>query len=36
LAGEDGRATAVAFFEDFIEIAAGRRHRVDRGPNRQG
>ena len=23
LAGEDGRAAAVAFFEDFVEIAAG-------------
>src|SRR6266567_4449695 len=23
LAGEDGRATAVAFFEDFVEIATG-------------
>jgi hypothetical protein len=23
LAGEDGRAAAVAFFEDFVEVAAG-------------
>ena len=36
LAGEDGRAAAVAFFEDFVEIVGGRRRRADRDPNRRG
>jgi hypothetical protein len=36
LAGEDGRATAVAFFEDFVEVAAGADVEGGRAPNRRG
>src|SRR3954447_19263652 len=32
LAGEDGRAAAVSFFEDLVEIAAGARARRIEAP----
>src|ERR1700689_3048966 len=36
LAGEDGRASAVAFFEDLVEIAAGAAVERGEGPIVEG